>query len=180
MFCINYSDSRQNQALHEANEANLLGYYCNTTKSIFKKENKTLMSDSQWCNSVTHWQHGGLTWSGPRPRTWAAAIRSLFWLAYRKGGRDGKHENIGDGRWREEGIEHPGFSRTRKCLITQSFTVLCQTGARVRMSKASMPLRKASIDTVSHHKCTTTYRVAKTENKSRNFYKKTKKHCTFL
>lgn len=65
---------------------------------------------------VTRWQNRGLTWTCPRPRTWAAAIRSFFWLAYRKGGRDGKHENTGDGRRRKEGIEqqepHPGFSRT--------------------------------------------------------------------
>lgn len=45
---------------------------------------------------VTHWQNEGLTWTCPRPRTWAAAIRSFFWLAYRKGGRDGKHENTGE------------------------------------------------------------------------------------
>lgn len=70
---------------------------------------------------VTQWQRGALTWSGPRPRTWAAAIRSLFWLAYREGGRDGKHENIGDGRRVEEGIEHPGFSRTENVSSHTAF-----------------------------------------------------------
>lgn len=104
---------------HEDNGSNTctvqMGCYCDTPP-INKNEQTLFVSESQCCNSVTRWRNVGLTWTCPRPRNWAAAIRSFFWLAYRKGGRVGKHGSTGDGRRREKEIEQqepqPRFSCT--------------------------------------------------------------------
>lgn len=89
----------------------------------------------------------GLTWSRPCPRTWAAAIRSLLWLAYREGGRDGKHENIGNGRRRKEGIAqwepHPWFSRTQKWLMTQGASRRIRATICLMSTQACTPAKQA-------------------------------------
>lgn len=77
-------------------------------RSLLKLANKQKpeASNAWWCD-VTQWQSRGLTWTWPCPRTWAAAIRSFFWLAYRRGGmvnmtvngREGKSHRKNDTRF---------------------------------------------------------------------------------
>lgn len=98
MSNINQKPDEWGQLVRSAQKTHQNDPTLEKNKVIKKKKKKASSVSDAWWSNVTQWQGRGLTWTWPCPRTWAAAIRSLFWLAYRRGGMVNMTINGGEGR----------------------------------------------------------------------------------
>lgn len=144
IWCKQTADTtRQNQVLHHNNATTVWILIHMSSKTCIWNHFSIRITDTQcvWLLLVRccHSQNRELTWACPRPRTWDAAIRSLFWLAYDEEGRDGIH----DRGWREGGdrtirTTRKVYSYTKKPWLHRA-DQRNLTSTRVCPSKASMP-----------------------------------------
>lgn len=130
------STTRQNQVLHHNNATTVWILIHMSSKTCIWNHFSIRITDTQcvWLLLVQccHSQNRELTWACPRPRTWDAAIRSLFWLAYDEEGRDGIHDRGGrEGRRGSNNKNHTEglFVHKKNLDYTELISVISQVHA---------------------------------------------------